>query len=74
MALLNGYRYLSRKSVLSFTYEPKIAHSAVHVLYYQHLHVSVTSVGDLQGVKGKAFPLQAWTGLWGSRRLRLQDF
>jgi hypothetical protein len=25
-------------------------------------------------VKGKAFPLQAWTGLWGSRRLRLQNF
>jgi hypothetical protein len=27
----------------------------------------------LQG-KGKAFPLQAWTGPWGSRRLRLQNF
>jgi hypothetical protein len=25
-------------------------------------------------VKGKAFPLQAWTGPWGSRRLRLQNF
>ena len=24
--------------------------------------------------KGKAFPLQAWTGPWGSRRLRLQNF
>jgi hypothetical protein len=24
--------------------------------------------------KGKAFPLQAWTGHWGSRRLRLQNF
>jgi hypothetical protein len=25
-------------------------------------------------VKGKAFPLQAWTGPWVSRRLRLQNF
>ena len=25
-------------------------------------------------VKGKAFPLQACTGPWGSRRLRLQNF
>ena len=24
--------------------------------------------------KGKAFPLQAWTGPWGFRRLRLQNF
>jgi hypothetical protein len=25
-------------------------------------------------VEGKAFPLQAWIGPWGSRRLRLQNF
>jgi hypothetical protein len=25
-------------------------------------------------VKGKAFPLQAWTGPWDSRELRLQNF
>jgi hypothetical protein len=25
-------------------------------------------------IYGKAFPLQAWTGPWGSRRLRLQNF
>jgi len=25
-------------------------------------------------IKGKAIPLQAWTGPEGSRRLRLQDF
>jgi hypothetical protein len=25
-------------------------------------------------IKGKAFPIQAWTGPWGSRRLRLQNF
>jgi len=28
----------------------------------------------LQGVKGKAFPLQAWAGPKGSRRLRLPDW
>jgi hypothetical protein len=26
------------------------------------------------GVKGKAIPLQAWTGPEGSRRLRIPDF
>jgi hypothetical protein len=25
-------------------------------------------------VKGKALPLQAWRGPWGSKRLRLQNF
>jgi hypothetical protein len=34
----------------------------VHLYYF-------TSKG-----KGKAIPLQAWTGLKGSRRLRLPDF
>jgi hypothetical protein len=29
---------------------------------------------DLNLVKGKAIPLQAWTGPEGSRRLRLPDF
>jgi hypothetical protein len=28
---------------------------------------------DVKG-KGKAFPMQAWTGPWDSRRLRLQNF
>jgi len=30
--------------------------------------------GRVAGVKGKAIPLQAWTGPEGSRRLRLPDF
>jgi hypothetical protein len=29
--------------------------------------------GDNRKVKGKVFPLQAWSGSWGSRRLRLLD-
>jgi len=29
---------------------------------------------SLCNVKGKAVPLQAWTGLEGSRRLRFPDF
>ena len=29
---------------------------------------------DTEHSRGKAFPLQAWTGPWGSRRLRLQNF
>jgi len=30
--------------------------------------------GEVFLQKGKAFPLQAWTGREGSRRLRLPDF
>jgi hypothetical protein len=29
---------------------------------------------ERSAVKGKAFPIQAWTGPWGSWRLRLQNF
>ena len=37
--------------------------------------VTRSSVSDfLSTVKGKAIPLQAWTGPEGSRRLRLPDF
>jgi hypothetical protein len=35
------------------------------------LHASICTVKIR---KGKAFPLLAWTGPWGSRRLRLQNF
>jgi hypothetical protein len=35
--------------------------------------VLLTNKGKGKG-KGKAIPLQAWTGLEGSRRLRLLDF
>ena len=34
----------------------------------------VDNVCVLLKVKGKAIPLQAWTGPEGSRRLRLPDF
>ena len=30
--------------------------------------------GYAEGVKGKSVPLQAWTGIEGSRKLRFQDF
>jgi hypothetical protein len=44
-------------------------------IYVRH-HVAENSHNTLmsKGKKGKAIPLQAWTGLWGSRRLRLPDF
>jgi len=39
------------------------------------LFVYIEHNGDeLPKSKGKAIPLQAWTGPKGSRRLRLQDF
>jgi hypothetical protein len=34
---------------------------------------AATGIGSLL-IKGKAIPLQAWTGPEGSRRLRLSDF
>ena len=36
-------------------------------LSYEHVHISYA-------VKGKAVPLQAWTGPEGSRKLRFPDF
>ena len=38
------------------------------------LHVSGLFIAHHQEVKGKAIPLQTWTGPEGSRRLRLPDF
>jgi len=38
---------------------------------FQNLKRCITTKGK---GKGKAIPLQAWTGLEGSRRLRLPDF
>jgi hypothetical protein len=43
---------------------------------FQHLLRNVTSLAFEYSVKGKgkAIPLQAWTGPEGARRLRLPDF
>jgi hypothetical protein len=35
---------------------------------------SICKPSEQRVLKGKAFPLQAWRGPWGSRRLRLQNF
>ena len=48
-----------RFSLLQVAYSDSTAHRASY------------SVGK---GKRKAFPLQTWTGLWDSRRLRLQNF
>jgi hypothetical protein len=39
-----------------------------------HIHPSLPHLLGKGKGKGKAVPLQAWTGLKGSRRLRLPDF
>ena len=41
------------------------------VLYYCHRVINPTAVNKY---KGKAIPLQVWTGPEGSRSLRLPDF
>jgi len=38
------------------------------------MHGMYVEIIDVQQVKGKAIPLQAWTCPEGSRRLRLPDF
>jgi hypothetical protein len=42
------------------------------VIYNYSKHISPETVST--SVKDKAFPLKAWGGLEGSRRLRLPDF
>jgi hypothetical protein len=37
-------------------------------------HNGSLSIKNTEKVKGRAIPLQAWTGPEGSRRLRLPDF
>jgi hypothetical protein len=44
-------------------------------LYYTVYYVVYIVISSLEGKgKGKAIPLQAWTGPEGSRRLKLPDF
>jgi len=46
-------------------------------LPHPHTHTPPTPFhiqGIKEGVKGKAIPLQAWTGPEGTRRLSLPDF
>ena len=40
------------------------------LLFHQRSVLIRSSIGDGKG-QGKGFPLQAWNGSWGSRRLRL---
>jgi hypothetical protein len=42
--------------------------------YYCYYYYYITTCEGISKGKGKAIPLQAWTGPVGSRRLRLPDF
>jgi len=55
--------YLSRRNVISRL------HFNIYIYIYIYVCVCVCIY-----IKGKAIPLQAWTGPEGSRRLRLPDF
>jgi hypothetical protein len=39
-----------------------------------HFEEATLIKSDINLIKNKAFPLQTWTGLCGSRRLRLRNF
>jgi len=43
-------------------------------LHFRRRDITVLCIGMIPIIKGKAIPLQAWTGPEGSRRLRLPDF
>ena len=47
--------------------------STVHI-YTLTIHRTTQITTEQHKGKGKAIPLQAWTGREGSRRLRLPDF
>jgi len=46
----------------------------VYLKFTASLTPSVEKTVNLQGKKGKAVPLQAWSGREGSRKLRFPDF
>jgi hypothetical protein len=46
----------------------------LEVLDYSHLPYKPNDYNGLLHVKGETIPIQAWTGLEVSRRLRLPDF
>jgi hypothetical protein len=52
-----------------FNTKGRIGISALHYIIYYITLITLHYPG-----KGKAIPLQAWTGPEGSRRLRLPDF
>jgi len=43
-------------------------------LYISNMYLQPTSLYVIYLLKGKAIPLQVWTGPEGSRRLRFPDF
>ena len=61
--------YIQIESELVFHPQPHIyCNTESGILRIKYFHTFLSSV------KGKAIPLQAWTGPEGSRRLRLPDF
>jgi hypothetical protein len=57
---------------------PSFPYTIFTDLSYNWKHIVIllevrTEILHVKG-KGKAFPLQAWPGSWGARRLRLQNF
>jgi hypothetical protein len=77
--------FLALLKCIKFVKEPTnaLGFMSVILLHNNHRHVSATLVAVFSAMKtriktmikkGKAIPLQAWTGPEGSRRLRLPDF
>ena len=49
-------------------------HSLTYLVTYTHTYTHTHTHTYIYIYKGKAIPLQAWTGPEGSRRLRFPDF
>jgi len=73
-ASLSVYSYAQ----VSYSQTPIYCHPELLPMKVYEQELPITQYFDLHHprykVKGKAIPLQAWTGLEGSRRLRLPDF
>jgi len=52
----------------------KTAHQDPQSSHFLYLRLHTELVGVISVMKGKAVPLQAWSGPEGSRKLRLTDF
>jgi hypothetical protein len=55
---------------------PGLSRTIVNILLlpWSNMSSAMMSTVTIYREKGKAFPLQAWRGPWGSRSLRLQNF
>jgi len=66
------YIYIYNRNYCAMSLQ-KTAHKAPQRFNFPYLRVHTELVGVISVLKGKAVPLQAWSGPEGSRKLRFPD-